>query len=153
MTSLTYGSEYIYYLVSSSGTLSGYVADGGYGDDWAVVAGDGGLPVWFEPVASPDRSGVPVNAGDSVYICAPGPHDVSRYLQKRPVGESMKWDLVGGDYFSVNAEGVEPGQPVPVGANVTFQITGEPTSYVGLGTDDYVAVTGTPVVFVPTMTS
>lgn len=149
MTSLTYGSEYIYYLVSSSGSLSS--SDDGY-DDWAVVGNDG-LQVWFEPVASPDRSGVPVNAGDSVYICAPGGHGVSRYLQKRSVGETMKWNLIGGDYFSVNAEGVEPGQPVPIGTNVTFQITGEPTSYIGLGTDDYVAVTGTPLVFVPKMTS
>ena len=148
MTAVTYGSSYVYYMVTSSGKLG---IDNTSAKQWAVVGSGDVAEVWFENANNSSDSGT-VNAGDNVYLHTSGRDGGDRVLVTRIVGDSMEWSLVrDGGGAQVSSAGVENGQPIPVGATVTFALGGE--SYIGLGTDDYVADTGTALPFVPTMTS
>ena len=107
--------------------------------------------VWFETADNYGASGT-VNAGDNVYLHTSGRDGDDRVLVTRIVGDSMEWSLVrDGGGAQVSSDGIQNGQPIPVGATVTFSLGSE--SYIGLGTDGYVADTGTALPFVPTMTS
>jgi hypothetical protein len=141
-----YGSSYVYYMVTSSGKLG---IDNTSARQWAVVGSGDVVEVWFENAANSGDNGT-VNAGDDVYIHANGRDGSDRVLVKRIVGDSMEWSLVRDDSAGLSADGVANGQPVPVGASVTFSYS---SGYIGLGADGYVAYTGTALPFVPTMTS
>ena len=148
MTAVMYGSSYVYYMVTSEGKLG---IDNTSAKQWAVVGSGDVAEVWFENADHSSDSGT-VNAGDNVYIHASGRDGGDRVLVTRIVGDSMEWSLVrDGGGAGVSSQGINTGQPIPVGATVTFSLGGE--NYIGLGTDDSVAETGMALPFVPTMTS
>jgi hypothetical protein len=146
MTALTYGSNYIYYFESSSGKVG---VSEGTGELWATAGTGDAAEIWFELASNTSNSGTSVNAGDGVYLCTNG-RGTKRYLNKRAVGDDMRWDLVLSIVWTISSDGVATGQPIPVGATVTF---GDGSGYIGLGTSSYLAYTGQALDLVPTFTS
>ncbi len=147
MTAVMYGSSYVYYMVTSSGKLG---IDNTSARQWATVGNGDVAEVWFENVDNSSASGT-VNANDNVFLCTSGRDGADRTLVTRIVGDSMEWSLARGGSAVVSSPGIDTGQPIPVGATVTFSLGGE--NYIGLGANDYLAETGTALPFVPTMTS
>ena len=90
MTAVTYGSSYVYYMVTSKGKLG---IDNTSAKQWAVVGSGDVAEVWFENADNSGASGT-VNAGDNVYLHTSGRDGDDRVLVTRIVGDSMEWSLV-----------------------------------------------------------
>lgn len=145
MTPVRYGNPetFIYFLVSSEGKLS--IADTTI--EWAAVGRGEPVEVWFEPDGA---TGDEVHTGDSVYIVAKGRVGLTRYLVKRPIGESLKWSSVRSEPFHINVAGLPGGQPIPIGATVLFGDAGE---HIGLGDNDFLELKGEALPFEIAVTS
>lgn len=145
MTTVMYGTEntFLYYLVSAEGKLS--IAPTTI--QWASVGTGDPVQVWFEP----EKSGATeVHVGDNLYIAGNSRGVLKHYLVKRPVGESLKWSDVRSDLFTIHADGLSKGDPLPVGTPITL---GDRGDYVGLGDNNYLELKDDALEFQVTMTS